>query len=152
MSEDAGIGVPVQEAGLRRLIAGAAVSTEPWGWAGTVREFLGVTPEKWLASLSKHHVRMFSRPPSHTQTDAWAEEYEVLSASLRVVCVARPDAVRWGVVCEYELPLEGGRRPDVVLLAGGAIAVLEVKSTPRLNRGFVDQVASYARYLAEYHE
>jgi hypothetical protein len=134
------------------LIAGTAVSTEPWGWAGTVREFLGVTPEKWLASLSKHHGRMFSRPPSHTQMDAWAEEYEVLSAALRVVCVARPDAVGWGVVFEYELPLEGGRQPDVVLLAGGAIAVLEFKSTPRLNRGFVDQVAAYARDLAEYHE
>jgi DUF2075 family protein len=134
------------------LIAGAAVSTESWGWAGTVREFLDITPEKWLASLSRHHGRMFSRPPSHTQTDAWAEEYEVLSAALRVVCVARPDAVRWGVVFEYELPLEGGRRPDVVLLAGGAIAVLEFKSAPRLNRGFVDQVAAYARDLAEYHE
>jgi Uncharacterized conserved protein (DUF2075) len=134
------------------LIAGVAVSTESWGWAGTVREFLDVTPEKWLVSLSKHHGRMFSRPPSHTQTDAWAEEYEVLSGALRVVCVARPDAVRWGVVFEYELPLEGGRRPDVVLLAGGAIAVLEFKSTPRLNRGFVDQVAAYARDLAEYHE
>lgn len=134
------------------MIAGAAVSTDSWGWAGTVREFLGVTPEKWLASLSKHHGRMFSRPPSHTQTDAWAEEYEVLSAALRVVCVARPDAVRWGVVFEYELPLEGGRRPDVVLLAGGAIAVLEFKSAPRLNPGFVDQVAAYARDLAEYHE
>jgi DUF2075 family protein len=134
------------------LIAGAAVSTAPWGWAGTVREFLGVTPEKWLASLSKHHGRMFSRSPSHTQTDAWAEEYEVLSAALRVVCVASPEAVRWGVVFEYELPLEGGRRPDVVLLAGGAIVVLEFKSTSRLNRGFVDQVAAYARDLAEYHE
>lgn len=117
-----------------------------------MREFLGVTPEKWRASLSEHHRRMFGQPPSCTQTDAWAEEYEVLSAALRVVCVARPDAVRWGVVFEYELPLEGGRRPDVVLLAGGAIAVLEFKSTPRLNRGFVDQVAAYARDLAEYHE
>jgi DUF2075 family protein len=134
------------------LITGAAAPDEPWGWAGTVRKFLGVTPEKWLASLGEHHRRMFGQPPSHTQTDAWAEEYEVLSAALRVVCVARPDAVRWGVVFEYELPLEGGRRPDVVLLAGGAIAVLEFKSAPRLNRGFVDQVAAYARDLAEYHE
>jgi DUF2075 family protein len=134
------------------LTAGTAASSDPWGWSGTVREFLNATPEKWLASLSEHHRRMFARQPAGAQRDAWSEEYEVLTAALRIVCVAKPEATRWGVVFEYELPLEGGRRPDVVLLAGGAIAVLEFKSTPRLNRGFVDQVAAYARDLAEYHE
>ena len=133
------------------MTASAPASSDPWGWAGTVREFLNATPEKWLASLSEHHRRMFAQPPAHTQTGAWSEEYEVLASALRVVCVARPEAIQWGVVFEYELPLEGGRRPDVVLLAGGAIAVVEFKSTPRLNRGFVDQVAAYARDLAEYH-
>lgn len=126
--------------------------SDPWGWAGTVREFLDSTPENWLASLSEHHGRMFAGRPAGTQIHAWSEEYEVLAAALRMVCIAKPEATRWGVVFEYELPLEGGRRPDVVLLAGGAIAVLEFKSTPRLNRGFVDQVAAYARDLAEYHE
>ena len=134
------------------MTASSPESAAPWGWAGTVREFLNATPEKWLASLNEHHRRMFSRSSANTQAVAWSEEFEVLSAALRVVCVARPEAIRWGVVFEYELPLEGGRRPDVVLLAGDTIVVLEFKSTSRLNRGFVDQVAAYARDLAEYHE
>jgi len=95
---------------------------------------------------------MFSRAAAETQTAAWMEELEVISAALRIVSIARPEALQWGIVFEYELPLEGGRRPDIVLLAGQTIGVLEFKSSHRINRGSVDQVAAYARDLAEYHE
>ena len=52
---------------------------------------------------------------------------------------------------EYELPREGGRRPDVVVLQNGRIVVFEFKSTDKPCRADVDQVAAYARDLANYH-
>lgn len=65
----------------------------------------------------------------------------------------RPEAGEWGILFEYELPLEGGRRPDVIVLAGGGIAVLEFKLGARIATfGAIDQVLGYARDLAEYHE
>ncbi|MGH9892457.1 MAG: DUF2075 domain-containing protein, partial [bacterium] len=68
-------------------------------------------------------------------------------------CVSNDSAAAdWGVVFEYELPLEGGRRPDVVVLAGGTVIVLEFKAVLRFLQAHLDQVEAYARDLAEYHE
>ncbi len=53
---------------------------------------------------------------------------------------------------EFELPLEGGRRPDVVVFTGRSIAVLEFKDVALPQQAFVDQVAGYASDLSEYHE
>lgn len=53
---------------------------------------------------------------------------------------------------EYELPLEGGRRPDVVVLAGETVVVLEFKQYGLPRAASIDQVRAYARDLQEYHE
>ncbi len=60
-------------------------------------------------------------------------------------------AEKWSLVLEYELPLEGGRRPDVVVLAGQALAVLEFKSVAIPSQADLDQVTAYARDLGDYH-
>ncbi|MDP9227131.1 MAG: DUF2075 domain-containing protein [Actinomycetota bacterium] len=56
------------------------------------------------------------------------------------------------MVFEFELPFEGGRRPDVVLIAGDTVVVLEFKTNPVVDASQLDQVAAYARDLREYHE
>jgi hypothetical protein len=71
--------------------------------------------------------------------------------SLRDVSIALPAAVEWGVVFEYELPLEGGRRPDVVVLTGSSIVVLEFKQNPIPTAAAIDQADAYARDISEYH-
>jgi hypothetical protein len=122
-----------------------------WGWAGAVTEFLTASDEDLLIALRDHHRRLLVMNPAGTQASAWREELRVMRASL----VALPSHLRSrsSVVFEYELPLEGGRRPDVVVLAGDVVLAVEFKvgtmlpSTPML-----DQAAAYARDLAEYHE
>ena len=44
-----------------------------------------------------------------------------------------------------------GRRPDVVVLAGDTVVVLEFKTTGSLHVADLDQVRAYARDLADYH-
>ena len=106
--------------------------------------------------------RSAGRPPQspawvpgggHT-TAAWRqEEAAAIRAALRAsVSTDATIASRWSLVFEYELPLEGGRRPDVVVLAGGAIAVLEFKSSALPAQADIDQVRAYTRDLADYHE
>lgn len=123
-----------------------------WGWAGTVAAFLETPADVWLASLRAHHGGLLQRAPARSQVDAWEEEGAVMRAALRDVCIARPEAIEWGVAFEYELPLEGGRRPDVVVLAGRSVCVLEFKQQARPTHVAADQVVAYARDLAEYHQ
>ena len=89
--------------------------------------------------------------PSRSQVEAWLEEIDVLKDSFRALAIARSSCLEWSVILEFELPLEGGRRPDVIILGPGKIFVLEFKQDPILQRSSLDQVAAYARDLAEYH-
>jgi DUF2075 family protein len=123
-----------------------------WGWAGTVAEFLATPVERWSASLAEHHLRLMGCDPAGTQVAAWRDEHAAMTSVLRAAIVADPSAQQWGISFEYELPLEGGRRPDVVVLAGRAVVVLEFKSAGRPTVSDLDQVAGYARDLADYHQ
>jgi DUF2075 family protein len=127
----------------------ATAGRTPWAWAGSTSALLDVTEEDWLESLRSHHVALTGEPPSESQVAAWRSERGVLASSFQAL---GDDAVAWNLVAEYELPFEGGRRPDVVVLAGETVLVLEFKTTPLIRAALVDQVAAYARDVAEYHE
>ena len=122
-----------------------------WGWAGTVQEFLGTPGSTVMSSIADHHADLMRQRPSKSQVDAWRDEIRILRSTLRDITVAAPHAVDWSIVLEYELPLEGGRRPDVILFAGRTMMVLEFKGDLRLEPAFVDQVMAYSRDLNEYH-
>jgi len=125
---------------------------DTWGWAGSVHDLLSMPYESWLARLSDHLHGLFGMRPSSTQQAAWRDEFECLTDALRWCAHVDGSALDWGVACEYELPLEGGRRPDVVVLAGGVICVLEFKSSGAASIADLDQVRAYARDLGDYHK
>jgi hypothetical protein len=60
-------------------------------------------------------------------------------------------ASEWGVILEWELPFEGGRRPDAVVLAGAMVVIIEFKDSTASSAAHVDQVRAYARDVREYH-
>src|SRR3954464_2931475 len=119
----------------------------PWGWAGPAQDFLNAPYDDWAASLETHHLALNGEGPSTSQRDAWRDEFDVL-----VEAFLQVHDPTWNLVCEFELPFEGGRRPDVVVLAGGTIIILEFKTTPLVAASHIDQVAAYARDIREYHE
>jgi hypothetical protein len=86
-----------------------------------------------------------------SQLRAWTESVRVLKRECGELVDARPGVRDWGLVFEYELPRERGRRPDVVLLTGPAAHVIEFKGRQFAEQSDVDQVAAYARDLREYH-
>jgi hypothetical protein len=121
------------------------------GWWGTVSEFLGLDQAELVDALRGRHFDLMGMPPDGGQVDAWRGEYRILAKSLSEIVRQAPQASRWVVVFEYELPRERGRRPDVVILTGSQVIVLEFKESDLLQRAHVDQVAAYARDLSEYH-
>jgi hypothetical protein len=85
------------------------------------------------------------------QHAAWSASVEILQREGRVVIDQHPAAEAHGSILEYELPREGGRRPDIILLQDSAILVIEFKNKTRVHLGDIDQVSAYARDLREYH-
>ena len=125
---------------------------DAWGWAGSVEEFLAVDGDEWSESLQRNHLELMGMPPPQAQCSAWVGEGRIMRAALDRCRAAAPiETASWAIAFEYELPMEGGRRPDVVVLAGGSLVVLEFKSTALPQQGDLDQVHGYVRDLVDYH-
>ncbi len=121
------------------------------GWSGSVRNFLDEPRSTIEQGLELHLKGLLGFNAAASQVEAWIEEIDVLKKAFRDLSISRPNCLHWSVILEYELPLEGGRRPDVIVLGPNKIFVFEFKQDPVLNRSSLDQVAAYARDLAEYH-
>lgn len=129
-------------------------STEPsinYGWLGEIAAFLSTPPTDWIETLSTNYQSLYRQRSTATQQQAWIECGEILRSQLSNLLQTRSDAATWTIIFEYELPSEGGRRPDVVILGAGHILVFEFKQKSTPSTADIDQVAAYARDLAEYH-
>ena len=102
------------------------------GWSGSVRTFLDQPKSLVESKLQEHLLGLLGMNPSNSQFEAWIEEIDVLRQSLRDLAIARMDCLEWSLILEFELPLEGGRRPDVIILGPGRIFVLEFKQDHHL--------------------
>jgi len=118
-----------------------------YGWAGSVREFVASDPRATAHTLAEEHRRHYPDRAGREQVRAWEHQLNWLSAAFHSI----DGADGWGLILEHELPFEGGRRPDAVVLAGDNILVLEFKERTGASRADVDQVDAYARDLQDYH-
>lgn len=121
-------------------------SISPYGWMGTIAQFLDTTEADWLTAIDANYQQLYRQRSTATQQQAWQDCYQILRSQL----VDQPNR-NWTLIFEYELPREGGRRPDLVLLAGDRILVFEFKQTSTASAADLDQVAAYVRDLSQYH-
>lgn len=117
-----------------------------YGWGSSFPDFSGASP-----ALIVHELEEFLREVSVSQTRAWKEYVPKLQREVDEVIEADDDAGRYWAILEYELPMES-RRPDCILLAGGAVLVLELKGKATPSQADIDQAGAYARDLRCYHE
>lgn len=116
------------------------------GWAGTVGQFLDEMPSV-TSRLAEAHTLYYSELPGRSQRTSWHHEVDILQS----VFARLPQARDWGLVMEYELPFEGGRRADKIAIAADNVIVMEFKDTEVVKQADLDQVRAYARDLADYH-
>lgn len=117
-----------------------------YGWMGSGCEVADLAVDVGERALRESYMTYYSQVAGAPQVAAWRDELAWLSASFKSV----PATCPWGVVLEYELPEEGGRRPDVVVLTSNRLIVLEFKRG-RIRPGHLDQVKAYAADLRDYH-
>ena len=118
------------------------------GWASDLCTFLDEPTKTILAQLTAHHDETMGHPVSKQQVSAWLQEIDVLKSSINVEAQLQP-SIR--IILEYEIPRERGRKPDVIILTGSKILILEFKSGTVITQADIDQANLYARDLGCYH-
>lgn len=121
------------------------VSTNGCGWASSLRQFCEAPTAEIVSALQRYLPNA-----SPEQLYAWEDSVPKLQAAVARVLEVDPDSADGSVILEYQLPLES-RRPDAIVLTGGAVVVLEFKARSRVNQVDLDQTAAYARDLRNYH-
>ena len=122
------------------------------GWHGSLQDLLDAAESDLLDSLAKHYIAVFNQSPSSSQVDAWRDSLHILSRESQRLSGLLPEALGWTAVFEYELPREGGRRPDLVILTERSIVVIEFKEKEVPDQADIDQTSAYARDIESYHE
>jgi len=115
------------------------------GWESSFADFRQAQPRQIRESLTQ-----FVPDPSPEQIRAWDESIPPPQREVDEVLVRDALAAQYSAILEYELPMES-RRPDVILLVGAGVVVVELKGKRYPTQADLDQAAAYARDLRNYH-
>jgi hypothetical protein len=115
------------------------------GWASDFPDFRSAPPAR-----VRERLRGFVEDASPEQERAWRDAIPPLQAEVDEVLVRDRLAGAYSAILEYELPMEA-RRPDVVLLVGAGVMVVELKGKRAPSQADLDQASAYARDLRAYH-
>lgn len=100
-----------------------------------------------IDALKRGTVKLFSgKEAEESQITAWIDELRMMKKA----CESLPG--EWNIVFEYILPRERRRRPDIIILTGNAVFILEFKQFKQADAAQIDQVIGYARDLEEYQK
>lgn len=116
-----------------------------YGWESDFPEFTSTAPGE-----IRKRLQSFVSDASPEQIRAWSDSIPPLQREVDEVLVRDSLAHKYSAILEYELPLES-RRPDVLLLVGEGVLVIELKGKLAPSQADIDQAAAYARDLRCYH-
>ncbi|MGB2296334.1 MAG: DNA/RNA helicase domain-containing protein [Poseidonia sp.] len=119
------------------------------GWSGPIKDF--VEEDRLIVRKA---LETFIEDAGASQVRAWRDSIPMLQSVLKTMKSLNEGAgivVDDGTLLEYVLPMEGGRRPDVLVLENGVVVVLEFKGRDRWDISDVDQALGYKRDLENYH-
>jgi hypothetical protein len=116
-----------------------------YGWQSDLDTF-----SKSVPRVIRGRLNDFIPDASKEQILAWDRSIPWLQSECRELTARDSTACEYTAILEYELPRDF-RRPDVLVLQNGCVAVLELKGYPRASQAAIDQVLGYARDLAAYH-
>src|SRR5688572_229806 len=114
------------------------------GWESSFTEFTEAKPK-----LIRERLVVFIADASQEQIRAWDDAIRPLQVEVSEVLIRDQLARHYSAILEYELPMES-RRPDVILLVGAGVMVLELKGKVYASQADLDQAAAYARDLRNY--
>ena len=113
-------------------------------WFGTIEKFIK-TDEKLILK------NLIQKDSSHQQISAWENSIKILQQEFKNLTLINTISSDWTIIFEYELPREGGRKPDVLLISKNHILVFEFKDDHRVKQSYIDQVSAYSQDIQTYH-
>ena len=122
----------------------------PYGWSGTVGDFLAVQKTGWLAALQEHYRRSMGSPAGQDQVVAWEREHGLLGNELKQLVQARPAFDEITLIFDYEPPRPRGWHPDLIILAA-TVYVVVFRSDEQVLQAHADQLEAFAADLRRYH-
>jgi hypothetical protein len=133
-------------------VSGMTNKKNVYGYRASAQQLIDADETDVLVQLERHHRSLSpGNAPSGQARESWKLTFRLLRDALNEAIASHEGARNWQAIFEYTLPFEGGRRPDVVVLAGSVVVVVEFKDSPALSSAHVDQVRAYGRDLREYH-
>jgi len=116
-----------------------------YGWQSSLGTFSRAEPK-----VVRLQLQQFVTDASVEQVRAWDQCIPWLQRECRELEVRDYASREYTAILEYELPRDS-RRPDVIVLERGCVAVLEIKGALSPSRAALDQAFGYARDLRAYH-
>lgn len=116
-----------------------------YGWQSDLDTF-----SRSDARVIRLQLQQFVADATPEQVRAWDQSIPWLQRECRELEVRDSSARAYTAILEYELPRDS-RRPDVIVLERGCVAVLELKGALHPSRAALDQAIGYARDLRAYH-
>lgn len=115
------------------------------GWDSDFPAFKSAPP-----SDVRKRLEAFIADASPEQVRAWRDSIPSLQREVEKTLIRDALAAHYSAILEYVLPMET-RRPDVILLVGDGVLVVELKGKDHASQADIDQAAAYARDLKCYH-
>lgn len=112
-------------------------------YASVFSEFKSISEEEFIKKMKSAFSEEYALALGSEQIHAWKDCFKVMQELNLDPSV--------GIIFEYALPYESGRRPDVILLSEDKVLILEFKMKNGILEADVDQAAAYARDIREYH-
>lgn len=116
-----------------------------YGWQSTLGQF-----SRAESRVVRLQLQRFVSDASTEQVRAWDQAIPWLQRECRELEDRDPTAREYTAILEYQLPRDS-RRPDVIVLERGCVAVLELKGALYATQAALDQAYGYARDLRAYH-
>ena len=95
------------------------------GWHGSIKEFFEADKR-----IVRSALESFIEDAGSSQIRAWRDSIPMIQRVLRSMKDLKQGSgvvVNDGALLEYVLPMEGGRRPDMIVLENGVVLILEFK-------------------------
>jgi hypothetical protein len=122
----------------------------PYGWSGTVSDFLAARKSGWLAALQEHYRRSMGSPAGQDHVTGWEREHGLLANELKQLVQARPAFDEVTLVFDYEPPRPRGWHPDLIILAA-TVWVVVFRSDEQVLQAHADQLEAFAADLRRSH-
>lgn len=119
---------------------------EPYGVYYSLKDFLTIDLDE-LVDEVQDFVESNGFPVEQSQTDSWFDCFDFLKRMFK----DKEINSNLMLIFEYLLPLEGGRRPDVILLTSKKVIILEFKRKGKIYLEDQKQAIQYKQDISNYH-